>query len=279
MVSRRGTARREKRCESGERARESEKREFAAMAQQQHQQQADVPSRPSSPPVSISPPPGQPSVVGASPLQTLQQQAQAAPTGMGKREARRASTACDGDQTAAATAVGRAGTRKVSGGKGTPSGGVGGTRSLKAVVVVRFCCVSFVSFLCASLLFFACRVSCVFFWPGAGPPCLKKKIKPRLVLRCCRITKKPKVCLCVCVCEYPLPPPVSSASPSVLASTHTPRVDRWPSGLYLCCVPIQLRIPAGRCFARAHRTPGGVAHDARLRCRLTPSNIFHLWGS
>lgn len=188
-----------------ERARESEKREFAAMAQQQHQQQADVPSRPSSPPVSISPPPGQPLVVGASPLQTLQQQAQAAPTGMGKREARRASTACDGDQTAAATAVGRAGTRKVSGGKGTPSGGVGGTRSLKAVVVVRFCCVSFVSFLCASLLFFARRVSCVFFWPGAGPPCLKKKSSRGW---CCAAVASPRSRRFVCVCvRIPPPPP------------------------------------------------------------------------
>lgn len=90
-------------------------------------------SRPTSPPLSVSPPPGQPLVVGGSSVQSLQQQAQqlqaaaaasaassssAAPM-MRRADAptRRATTACDGDNMAAA--LGRAeGTRKVRGKEG-----------------------------------------------------------------------------------------------------------------------------------------------------------------
>ena len=136
------------------------------------QQQAAVPSRPNSPPVSISPPPGQPLVVGSNPLQTLQQQALAAPAGMKPREAaRRASTACDGDQIAAAT-----GTRQVS---GRVEGSRLGVRAAcvawgRGRVVTLVACHSYVCVcLCVSVSvcvcvysFFARRVFCFFGQAG-----------------------------------------------------------------------------------------------------------------
>lgn len=105
-------------------ARERERKLGSAMAQQQQQlQQSAVPSRPSSPPMSISPPPGQPLVGGSGSLQNLQHEAQAALTGMmsqARDAPRRASTACDGDQTTAAVAR-SGGMRKVREVDGKPS--------------------------------------------------------------------------------------------------------------------------------------------------------------
>ena len=148
------------------------------------QQQAAVPSRPNSPPVSISPPPGQPLIVGSNPLQTLQQQALAAPAGMKPREAaRRASTACDGDQIAAAT-----GTRQVS---GRVEGSRLGVRAAcvawgRGRVVTLVACLSCVLCVCVCLCLCVCVCSTRFlpvvFFCFFGKLVSLFKIKPRGVV-------------------------------------------------------------------------------------------------